>query len=146
MSLLQQDWQQFEAFLSRKNLRGSLSAEMNMGRRIVTIENVPIPKPAKGFAWNVEKATILFQVPCGYPNAHPEHFWTLEDFTYGTAPCSPSRGSMERYWAWTRWCYEHDGIPDDARWWRLNLQAWNPSRDGLVQYFGAIRHRLSVVY
>lgn len=128
--------QQYGYLISRpKFAKSKISNVMNTGQSVLTIFRYPLVP-----GWNKKEVNIYIVIPCGYPVACPRHFFT--------DPLTLANGSMPSCTSWWGGCYTCDycieGIPTGSQWWSLNISNWNPNRDILRGYVGAIERRLKI--
>ena len=84
----------------------------------------------------MDKTTIRFIAPVGYPTAKPDCFWADRGFRLATS-AMPSNTAENQ-------------IPETsitAHWfsWHVHESQWNANRDDLVTYFGVIQDRFREV-
>ena len=106
---------------------GTTTQSLPSGATLIVIPNVDLPT-----GWSKNTTTVLFLAPVGFPHAQPDCFWVDADLRLSAGEM-PQNTRMEP-------------IPDTSTttlWFSWHLtHPWNPNRDTLSTWFGAIRNRL----
>jgi hypothetical protein len=82
-------------------------------------------------AYTPSTSDLLIRLPAGYPNAHPDMFWTHPEVRLASGD-KPERTEARHDFLGRRW----------QRWSRHYRGAWRPGIDGIANYLGAIRSEL----
>ena len=79
-------------------------------------------------AYALRKADLLIILPAGYPNAHPDMFWTHPDvkLVNGRWPVNSDQHQVHEGRSWQRWSRHHQG-------------KWRAGIDSLRNYLAAVR-------
>lgn len=102
------------------------------GAKLIEIFDYQMPS-----GWNLERVTLLFVAPVGFPAAQPDCFW-LE--SVGTRV--PVRLKDGRTPQASNDSNPIPGVGPRGTWFSWHLQRWNPNVDTLMTYCGVIAQRL----
>jgi Prokaryotic E2 family E len=100
--------------------------QLPSGAALIIIPSVPLPK-----GWSLDKTTIKFLAPVGYPFARPDCFWAEQHLRLQNQSMPQNTG--------------FNPIPEvggNNLWFSWHLGQWNPNRDNLSTYVRAIEARL----
>lgn len=120
MQLLESD----EDFLRQKGYRFDATAQ---GAEMhVVIHDFPVSG-----AYSAPCVDLLVRLPAGYPNAHPDMFWTIPHLTLADGRVPQGAGVKENHGGriWQRW----------SRHWNA---PWRPGTDGLDTFLVAVRSEI----
>jgi hypothetical protein len=83
-------------------------------------------------AYAPQKADLLIILPAGYPNSHPDMFWTCPDVKRadGAWPAASEHHEAHGGRNWQRWSRHYQG-------------QWRAGTDGLRSYLAAVRHEIA---
>lgn len=102
------------------------------GAKLIEIPDYQMPP-----GWNLERATLLFVAPVGFPAAQPDCFW-LESI----GERKPVRTKDGRTPQNSSDSNPIPGVGQRGTWFSWHLQRWNPNGDTLMTYCGVIAQRL----
>lgn len=93
----------------------------------VIIHDFPLPK-----TYSARSVDLLVRLPAGYPNAHPDMFWTIPRVTLVNGQVPQGAGANENHGGrtWQRW----------SRHWTTR---WRPGTDGLDTFLVAVRSEIA---
>jgi hypothetical protein len=96
------------------------------GETHVVIHDFDFPE-----AYLPRKADLLIILPAGYPNSHPDMFWTHPDVrrTNGTWPAASEHHAVYGNRNWQRWSRHYQG-------------QWRAGIDNFRSYLAAVRHEI----
>jgi Prokaryotic E2 family E len=83
-------------------------------------------------AYAPRKADLLIILPAGYPNAHPDMFWTFPDVKLASGSW-PKRSDQHHIYGERNW----------QRWSRHYRGAWRAGIDGLRSYLAVVRTEIA---
>lgn len=83
-------------------------------------------------AYALRKADVLIILPAGYPDAHPDMFWTYPDVrrANGNWPINSDQHQVYGDRNWQRWSRHYQG-------------QWRAGIDGLRSYLAAVRTEIA---
>lgn len=83
-------------------------------------------------AYAPRKADLLIILPAGYPNSHPDMFWT-----------NPDVKRADGNWPQASEHHENHGDRNWQRWSRHYQGQWRAGTDNLRSYLAAVRHEIA---
>ena len=109
----------------RERYEGASLIAQPDGSKVLEVPGVPLPH-----GWSLERTSVWFVVPIGYPQVKPDCFYAPSELALaGGAP--PASSGIQHL------------LGRPMRWFSWHLQAWDPVRDGLAQFLRFVERRLA---
>jgi len=115
---------QFENLL--KDYPEATIEERPDGTFVITIPFIPL-----NGGWNQDRVSVAFIAPVGFPLSQPDCFWTDDSLRLANGGLPKNTGFQTPPFA-----------SNPKLWFSWHLAAWNPARNSLKSFIGAIRERL----
>jgi len=107
---------------------GASIQELPDGTAWITVPNVKL-LPAGG--WNMERTSVSFVAPVGYPQSRPDCFFADASLRLasGSAPQNTNIQGAGH-------------VPGTFLWFSWHVSQWDPSKDNFITYLNVIKKRL----